>query len=156
VFSKYFYTSLFFTVVLLVSSSYADWKTDANSRIEQNRKRNAEITVLGASGQPVADVNVQIKQVKHQFGFGTAIPYGLLSSNANYRTFVLDHFEWAVCENEMKWASNENTRDQENYTQADYIANWCADNDIKLRGHNLVWETGAQTPSWVSGLPCAT
>jgi GH35 family endo-1,4-beta-xylanase len=155
-FVKRFYTCLFLTVVLLVSSSYADWKSDANARIESMRKRNAQITVLGSNGQPVSDVNVQIKQVKHQFGFGTAIPYGLLNSNANYRTFVLNHFEWAVCENAMKWDACESTRDVETYTQADFIADWCADNNIKLRGHNLVWETGSQTPSWVSPLPCAT
>jgi GH35 family endo-1,4-beta-xylanase len=148
--------------VLVLSLSFCeavvkgDWRTDANSRIEQIRKRNAQITVHDSSGQPISDVNVQIDQIKHRFAFGTCINYNSLSSNATYRNFILNHFEWAVCENEMKWASNESTRDQENYTQADYIANWCANNGLILRGHNIVWETGAQTPSWVSGLQCAT
>jgi len=153
---KHFYTCLFFIAALVSSPCYGDWKSDANARIESIRKRNAQITVLGSGGQPISDVNVQIDQIKHRFGFGTCLAYGSLSSSSGYRNFVLNHFEWAVCENEMKWASNENTRDVYTYSQADYIANWCADNDIVLRGHNLVWETGSQTPSWVSGLPCAT
>jgi GH35 family endo-1,4-beta-xylanase len=136
----------------------AAWQDDANARIEQIRKRNAEITILGTGGSPVADVNVQIEQTRHSFAFGTCIAYGSLtgSSQTNYRNFILNHYEWAVCENEMKWSSNENTRDVWTYDQADYIADWCADNKLILRGHTLVWETGSQTPSWVSGLGCST
>ena len=134
----------------------SDWKSDANARIELNRKRNAEITVLDSGGNPISDVNVQIEQVKHRFGFGAALAYGLLNSNPTYRTFVLDHFEWAVCENEMKWQSIENTRDDEQYGQADYIANWCANNDIKLRGHCIMWEqSNSQMPSWLKTLGCS-
>jgi GH35 family endo-1,4-beta-xylanase len=155
---KHSYLQLFLISILVWSPCYGDWKSDANARIEQIRKRNAEITVVDVNGQPVPGINVQISQIKHRFAFGTCIAYGALtgSSQANYRNFILDHYEWAVCENEMKWSSNESTRDVWNYTQADYIANWCADNGLILRGHTLVWETGGQTPSWVSGLACST
>jgi GH35 family endo-1,4-beta-xylanase len=155
-YAKRLYMYLFLIAAFVCPPCYGDWKSDANARIESIRKRNAEITVVDVNGQPVPGISVQMEQVKHRFGFGTCLAYGPLSSSSGYRNFVLDHFEWAVCENEMKWASNESTRDVETYTQADYIADWCADNDIVLRGHNLVWETGSQTPSWVSGLPCAT
>jgi len=156
-FIKRFYVCLFLTVVLLVSSCWADWESEANVRIEANRKRDAQITVLGLGGCTVDGVTVQIEQVKHNFGFGSALAYGLLNSSSGYRNFVLDHFEWAVCENEMKWGSNESTRDSEDYYQADYIADWCADNDIILRGHCIFWEQdNSQIPPWVSGLQCAT
>jgi GH35 family endo-1,4-beta-xylanase len=134
----------------------ADWKDDANARIEQIRKRNAEITILGTGSAPVPDVNVQIQQIRHSFGFGTCIAHSPLTNNANYRNFILDHYEWAVCENDMKWSENEGTNDAWTFSNADYIADWCADNGLILRGHTLVWETGAQTPSWVSGLQCST
>jgi GH35 family endo-1,4-beta-xylanase len=133
-----------------------DWKSDANARIELNRKRNAQITVVDSNGQPVPGISAQIEQVRHRFGFGAALAYGLLNSSSGYRSFVLDHFEWAVCENDMKWGSNESTRDSENYYQADYIANWCANNGIILRGHCLFWEqNNDQMPSWLKTLPCA-
>ncbi len=132
-----------------------DWESEANARIEQIRKRDVQITVVDSNGYPVSNLNAQINQIYHRFGFGTCLAYGRIT-NSNHQNFVRDHFEWAVCENEMKWSSNESTRDVWTFSQADYIANWCADNDIVLRGHTLVWETGSQTPSWVSGLPCAT
>jgi len=153
--SKYFYASLVFAVCLALSPCYGDWETEANDRIELIRKRDAQITVLGLGGVPVPDVDVQIEQIKHRFGFGTCLAYGKIT-NPDHQDFVVDHFEWAVCENEMKWSSNESTRDVWTFSQADYIADWCADNDITLRGHNLVWETGGQTPGWVSGLECET
>ncbi len=147
---------LIFYLFFPASSVKGDWISEANARIEQIRKRNAQITVVDSNGNPVINAYVQIKQKRHLFAFGTCLSYGQLSGNSKYRDFVLNHFEWAVCENEMKWSSNESNRDKENYNQADYIAKWCKDNNIILRGHCIVWETGAQTPSWVSGLACNT
>jgi GH35 family endo-1,4-beta-xylanase len=141
-------------IIFAAQAAYGDWVSDANARIEQIRKGNFQIKVVDSNGSPVNNVYVQINQVRHRFAFGSCIAYGALSGNANYRNFFLEHFEWAVCENEMKWASNESTRDKETYSSADYIANWCASNGIILRGHNLVWETGAQMPSWLSSLNC--
>ncbi len=132
-----------------------DWESDANARIEANRKRDVEITVVDSNGTPVHDLNVQIEQIWHRFGFGSCLAYGNMT-NTSHQDFVADYFEWAVCENETKWSSNESTRDVWEFTQADYIADWCATNDIVFRGHTLVWETGSQTPSWVSGLECET
>jgi len=136
------------------TATKGDWESDANARIEQIRKRDVQITAVDPNGSPVSDLNMQIDQIYHRFGFGAALAYGLLT-DTDYQDFVLDHFEWAVCENEMKWGSNESTRDSENYYQADYIANWCANNGIILRGHCVLWEqNNSQMPSWVPGLDC--
>ena len=144
---------LFFSI----SAVKGDWVSDANARIERIRKRDVQITVTDSNGAPISNVCVQIKQVRHRFAFGSCVNYGSLSGNSDYRDFFLDHFEWAVCENEMKWGSNEGTRDSESYSQADYIANWCANNDITLRGHCILWEqNNSQMPGWVPSLDCDT
>ena len=138
---------------LIVSDT--DWKTEANARIEQIRKGDFRITAISPYGSkpPVPDVNVQVSQIKHHFAFGTALAYSPLNSNTNYQNFVLDHFEWAVCENETKWSSNEGTRNVEDYYQADYMYNWCASNGITMRGHCVFWEVeNSQMPSWVPSL----
>ncbi len=133
------------------------WQDDANNRIEQFRKRNAQITVVDMNGQPVQDITVQIEQVNHSFAFGAALSYSNVLSNTIYKNFVLSHFNWAVCENETKWGSNEATRDVETYTQADYIYNWCNNNGIKMRGHCIFWEqVNSNFPTWLDALSYAT
>jgi GH35 family endo-1,4-beta-xylanase len=152
-----FGTFLALYLFLGISTTKGDWKSDANARIEANRKRNAQITVIDANSNPVPDINVQIEQVKHRFAFGTCIAYSPLNSNTAYKNFILSHFEWAVCENETKWGSNEPSRDSETYTQADNIYNWCNTNGIKMRGHCLFWEqNNSNMPTWVPGLAYAT
>ncbi|MGD1043526.1 MAG: endo-1,4-beta-xylanase, partial [Sedimentisphaerales bacterium] len=139
------------------STAKGAWQDDANDRIEQNRKRNAQITVVDMNGQPVHDISVQIEQVNHSFAFGTALSYSNVLNNTTYKNFVLNHFNWAVCENETKWGSNEPTQGNVTYTQADYIYNWCNTNGIKMRGHCLFWEqNNSNMPSWVPNLPYAT
>jgi len=146
-------------VCLLFSAAAVkgDWESDANTRIEQIRKRDAQITVVDSNGQPVSGLSAQIEQVGHRFAFGTCIAYSPLSTSAEYRNFILNHFEWAVCENETKWGSNEPSQDFETYYNADYIYNWCNSNGIKMRGHCLFWEqVNSNFPSWVQDLSYAT
>jgi GH35 family endo-1,4-beta-xylanase len=128
-----------------------DWKSEANARIEQIRKRNAEITVVDSNDQPVPGVSIQIDQIKHHFAFGSAINW-LVLYNANYADFFRNHFEWAVCESEAKWPTIEQTRDVENYYWSDNIYNWCNNNGIIMRGHCLFWEQGSQVQQWVKDL----
>ncbi|HBG26443.1 MAG: hypothetical protein A2Y10_09985 [Planctomycetes bacterium GWF2_41_51] len=145
----------FFAIIFISSFCYADWKSDANARIENIRKRNLEITIVDSLGQPVGGIDVEINQLKQHFAFGTCISYSNLVNYANYRNFILENFNWAVCENETKWASNENTRDSENYSQGDYIYNWCNTNEIPMRGHTLFWEQLTYIQQWVKDLPYA-
>ena len=134
------------------------WQDDANARIEQIRKRNAEILVVDLGGNPITNVSVQSDLIDHSFAFGTCIAYGALTggSQANYRNYILGHFNYAVCENESKWPANEWNRDSESYTEADYIYNFCSSNGIRMRGHCLFWEQSSQIRQWVKDLPYAT
>lgn len=133
------------------------WQDDANDRIEQFRKGNAEIIVLGTGGSPVSGVSVDIQLVNPRFAFGAALSYSNVLNNTTYKNFVLSHFNWAVCENETKWGSNESTQGNVTYTQADYIYTWCNSNGIKMRGHCLFWEqNNSNMPSWVPNLSYAT
>lgn len=133
------------------TASAADWKTEANDRIEQIRKRNAEIRVVDASGNPISGATVSVKQTKHRFGFGSAINTNVLT-NATYANFFKNHFEWAVHENESKWYSTETSQGNVNYSNADKIMEWTEANGIISRGHTVLWEVEANNPSWVKSL----
>lgn len=99
-------------------SAQDDWKTEANARIEQIRKRDAQIVVVDRDGIPVAALPVDVDQRRHRFAFGTAVS-GSLLSDEHYRRFFYGHFEWAVLENDSKWMINEPWRDFETYARAD-------------------------------------
>src|SRR5262249_17737272 len=52
---------------------FYDWKTLANARIEQIRKRALQLRVTDPSGNPLSGVIVNAPQTRHQFAFGSAI-----------------------------------------------------------------------------------
>lgn len=130
----------------------SDWKTEANERIEQIRKSDFTITALSPYGDhpPLSDVTVDIDQTKHAFPFGSAINTNI--SRPQYAQFFKDHFNWAVCENEAKWYSNEPSQGYVTYTNADNIYNFCKANNITMRGHCIFWEAEGMIQSWVKAL----
>ncbi|MBN2535038.1 MAG: endo-1,4-beta-xylanase [Spirochaetales bacterium] len=57
------------------------------------------------------------------------------------------HFNSIVCENEMKWDALEPSEGNFNYSTADAMVNFAQANNMKVRGHCLVWHN--QIPGWV-------
>ena len=53
-------------------------------------------------------------------------------------------------ENEMKWTSLEPTQGNLNWAPADQLVNFAVKNNMKMRGHTLLWYQ--QTPKWVEDL----
>jgi endo-1,4-beta-xylanase len=68
------------------------------------------------------------------------IPPGLLN-------FVTSNFNLLSPEGEMKWGAIRPTQDQFNFTNADWMLDFATQHGMKLRGHNLCWNTG--NPAWV-------
>ena len=61
------------------------------------------------------------------------------------------HFDSIVSGNDMKWSSIENAKGSFNFGPADAEVGLAVCNNMRIRGHNLVWATGAQTPSYATG-----
>lgn len=61
------------------------------------------------------------------------------------------HFDSITSGNDMKWSSVENTKGSFNYTNADNEVGLAVCNGMRIRGHNLVWSNGSQTPSYAFG-----
>jgi endo-1,4-beta-xylanase len=59
------------------------------------------------------------------------------------------HFNSIVSGNDMKWSSVEPTEGNFTFTNADAEVSFAVSNHMLIRGHNLVWANGSQTPSWV-------
>lgn len=130
----------------------ADWKAEANARIEQIRKRDVTLIVVDRLGVPMQGAQVEADQLRHHFAFGTAINMNAVR-RPEYADYLVAHFEWAVLENESKWYMNEMNRDIVTFRDADLLVDFCEDHGLLLRGHCIFWAKEQYTPPWSRTLP---
>ena len=62
---------------------------------------------------------------------------------------LVKHFNSLVSGNDMKWQFTEPQEGQFTFTTADQEVALAQKNNMLVRGHNLVWANGSETPSWV-------
>jgi endo-1,4-beta-xylanase len=126
----------------------APWRAAAASRIEQHRKADLQLQVLDGQGNPLANTPVRVKMLRHLYAFGSAVNPVRLANNSNfnatYQNKILDldgnghGFNWVVTENALKWDAWEATW-AGSKTEKVNALQWLVNNQIKVRGHVLVW-----------------
>jgi GH35 family endo-1,4-beta-xylanase len=123
-------------------ASDAAWRREAEARIEKHRKQDLRIRVVDETGEAIERAAVEFVQMRHAFGFGTAVDaHHLLTDTADgerYRETVAKHFNLAVFENDMKWP----VLFEGFPARTDKALAWLIDHGFVVRGHTLVW------PSW--------
>ena len=79
--------------------------------------------------------------------YGTTISARQIAGDPRFVDLVLQQTNMIVAENDMKWqVMNRGARGDDDYGPADTIAAFALENDLALRGHNLLWYH--RTPSW--------
>ena len=125
----------------------APWRQAAKQRIEQIRKGDMQVKVVDANGQPITDAKVEIRMMRHAFGWGSAVvARRILQQDAGherYREIIEKYFNRVVFENDMKWYSWENERNRDGVYQA---VEWLQNRKIDIRGHCLLWPSWRNTP----------
>ena len=126
----------------------APWRAPAADRIEELRKSDLTILVEDMDGNPVPDATVEVEMIRHDFAFGTAAVTRLFAGNNGqnntYESKLLDldgaghGFNWVVFENALKWPGWENNWITTPPETAGAVQ-WLNNNEIKLRGHTLLW-----------------
>ncbi|MER7503165.1 endo-1,4-beta-xylanase [Nonomuraea pusilla] len=81
---------------------------------------------------------------------GAALATGPLSGETQYRSIAATEFSQVTAENAMKWDATEPSQGRFDFSGADAVVNFAAQNDQQVHGHTLVWHN--QTPGWVQGL----
>ena len=125
----------------------APWRKAAAARIEQYRKADLQIAVVDRNGRPVPGARLHVELKKHAFGFGVAVGLNSMFSDrhpedaAQYRAAVEDLFNKVVFENRMKWKFY-----RDNDSQLKEAMAWCAERDLPIRGHCMVWAAWKRLP----------
>ncbi len=83
------------------------------------------------------------------FPVGAAVDLSDLSGP--HAQLLTMHFNSITSENDMKWSSVENTKGNYTFGNADSEVGLAVCHGMLVRGQNLVWATGAQTPSYAFG-----
>ena len=82
--------------------------------------------------------------------YAGCFPIGAAVDSQSYTThgpILKTHFNSIVAENDMKFDALEPSENSFSYGNADKIVAFASANDMKLRGHTLVWYS--QNPAWV-------
>ena len=79
--------------------------------------------------------------------YGTTISARQITGDPRFVDLVLQQTGLVVAENDMKWqVMNRGARGDDDYGPADTVAAFALENDLALRGHNLLWYH--RTPNW--------
>src|SRR5437868_13381570 len=83
--------------------------------------------------------------------YGTTISARQIAGDPRFVDLVLQQTGLVVAENDMKWqVMNRGARGDDDYGPADAVAAFAHENDLALRGHNLLWYH--RTPNWFFNL----
>ncbi|XP_019627089.1 PREDICTED: uncharacterized protein LOC109471978 [Branchiostoma belcheri] len=132
--------------------SQSNWKSEANTRIDQLRKRYVNFRVNTPNAH---DISVEIAQTKSHFAFGSAVNAWRMPSNSRYADFFFDNFEWAVLESNHKWKQNEPQEGQLQWARADRTMEMLESRGVTIRGHCVFWSVPDNVPDWLKGYSAA-
>jgi len=93
------------TVTYAGSEPTAAWRKAAQERIEKHRKAELELVVQDAAGRPVPGAEIEVKQLRQAFAFGTAVEARRLLSarDTEYQRVLTELFNTATLERELTW-----------------------------------------------------
>ncbi|MCA9262120.1 MAG: endo-1,4-beta-xylanase, partial [Planctomycetales bacterium] len=134
----------------------APWRREAAQRIDAIRKAPLIIQVVDSEGNNVPKAVVEVRQVRQEFLFGSAVVAHRLvdalanptelQENSQYRRRFVELFNAATLENALKWLPWENNLGQHSQQVAIDAVAWLRDRDIAVRGHALVWPGRERLP----------
>lgn len=128
-----------------------DLLAEARERIQRQRRRPGTLVLRDAAGRPVVGARVHLEQQRHDFLFGCNLflfeRCGEPEAEAAYRQRFAELFNFATLG--FYWASYEGERGQPNYAYTDRVLEWTRAQDIRAKGHPLVWDHPAGSPRWL-------
>jgi endo-1,4-beta-xylanase len=110
----------------------------AYDKPDPTSRSTGKISPLSPTGTLSNDPSVKSIAAKHGMYGGGAVDMEQLK-DPRYQKAIRDQFNVITAENNMKWGELEKS----GYGPADEVVDWAQKNDIKVRGHALVWHEQA-------------
>ena len=124
-----------------------------NARIQKHRTADVTLTVTDASGKPLANAPVVIRQTAHKFLFGSNIfalkPADTSDAQKGYQKRYTDLLNFGTLG--FYWGSYERTEGQPQADRLTAMADWCNTHGIRTKGHPLCWQQAF--PAWLKDRP---
>lgn len=117
--------------------------------ISSYKIENLSITLQDSIPEDTVQETSLHKKYRNYFHIGAAIDGN--SYRDSHAALWKEHFNAAVCENEMKWTALQPSEGNFQFGQANAMVNAARSNGMLVRGHVLVWFD--QTPDWVFQSP---
>jgi endo-1,4-beta-xylanase len=95
------------------------------------------------------DIPSIYKTLSMFFPVGTAVD--MTDISGPHAQLATMHFDSITSGNDMKWISVESAKGAYNYANADAQVGLAQCAGMRIRGHNLVWASGQQTPAYAAG-----
>ncbi|MCS7222954.1 MAG: endo-1,4-beta-xylanase [Armatimonadetes bacterium] len=129
----------------------AQFFAQAQERIERHRKTQLHLDLRRKDGKPVTRAEIKGQQKRHHFLFGSNIfmwgRFPDADSEEKYRQAFAEVLNYATLP--FYWAFYEPKRGQPIHDYIVRVAEWCQQNGITCKGHPLVWDHEASSPSWL-------
>jgi endo-1,4-beta-xylanase len=85
--------------------------------------------------------------LSYYFPVGTAVdPSSIIGPHSQ---LLAKHFNSITPGNDLKWSNTEAVEGSFTFTAADAEVAFAEANNMRVRGHNMLWAIGTQVPSWV-------
>ncbi|MBC8009342.1 MAG: endo-1,4-beta-xylanase, partial [Burkholderiales bacterium] len=133
----------------------AAWRAAALARIQEIRTAPLSIRVHDAAGRPLAGARVEARLEQAEFVWGTAVDDRFIIADSpdatRYRQLIPEFFNTVVIENGLKWPTwNGGPARQAEALRA---LDWIESQNLRHRGHNLIWPGWKFSPRGQRDLP---
>ena len=124
---------------------------EVQRRIREHRTADVVLTLQQANGQPLANTEVTVRQIQHKFLFGcNAFEINTADQGTvqqDYQKQFADVMNFATLP--FYWGSYESAPGKTAETKLRMIADWCASQNLRVKGHPLCWHM--VSPRWLTG-----
>ncbi|KAF7811085.1 endo-1,4-beta-xylanase 5-like isoform X2 [Senna tora] len=128
------------------------WRSHQDYSIERIRKRKIRFQLTHTNETTSLEgAIVYINGTRSSFPFGCGMNLNILTSK-EYQTWFASRFKYTTFTNSMKWYSTEIKPGEENYNIADSMMAFTKQNNICVRGHNVLWDAPDKQTQWVKSL----